>query len=414
MRCSRWLESGLVTGVRDKKIAVRSEVVMLAFVGGKVITITKGTIEEGTVLVKDGKITAVGAELDIPAGAEEVDCRGKVVMPGLIDAHAHVGIFEEGINFEGDDGNEMTDPITPHLRTIDAINPEDQGFRDALEGGVTTVFIPPGSANVIGGTGVVVKVKGNTIDDMVVRQDAGLKIAFGENPKRVYHNKNRMPSTRMATAALLREAIVKAINYAKKTEKAIQDGEYPERDLKWETVLRVIRKEMPLRAHAHRADDIITAIRIAKEYNLPLCIEHCTEGHKIREKLKEQNIPVVIGPGLSNRSKVELRDLTFKTPALLHEAGVKFALMTDHPVVPIKYLAICAGLAVKEGLEEEEALKAITINAAEILGLGDRIGSLEPGKDADIIVLSGHPLELRTVVEKVFIEGTPVYIGSKE
>ena len=383
---------------------------MLAIKGGLVLTMAGKIYQQGIVLIDGQKIIQVSDNINIPHGAEIIDASGKIVMPGLIDAHSHVGIFEEIYQTEGDDGNEIYDPVTPHLRAIDAINPEDLAFSDALQGGVTAVFTGPGSANVIGGESLVIKTHGQIIDDMVVRRPAGIKVAFGENPKRVYGKQQKLPSTRMSTAALLREALVRAVDYSKKIESAGQDpAKAPDRDLKLEALVRVLQKKEPLRAHAHRADDIMTAIRIADEFNVDIIIEHCTEGHKIAGELAKRNIPAVLGPAFTNRAKVELKEKSFRTPGILAKAGVKIAIMTDHPVVPIQYLSLCAAMSVKEGLSEEEGLKAITINAAEILGLGDRMGSLEAGKDADVIILDGPLFDLKTRVEQVFINGQLVY-----
>jgi len=381
---------------------------MLAITNGRVITMAGEELDKGTVLVKDGKIAAVGRDTEIPEGTEIIDAAGKVVMPGFIDAHSHVGIMEE-IFHEGDDGNETSDPVTPHLRVIDGINPEDLGFRDAVLGGVTSVVAAPGSANVIGGEMVAIKTYGKIVDEMVIRAPAGLKVAFGENPKRVYGKQKKAPVTRMATAGLLREALVKAQNYARKLEKGQKDPDrLPERDLQLEVLVKVLKKEIPLRAHAHRADDIVTAIRIAEEFGLDIVIEHCTEGYKIASFLAERKIPAVVGPTVTNRSKVELKDRSVMTPGLLNKAGVRLALMTDHPVIPINYLSLLAALAVKEGMDAQAALEAITIEAARICGIDSRVGSLEVGKDADIIILDGHPLEFETRVEKVLINGVPV------
>ena len=360
----------------------------------------------GSILVEGTKIKALGEELEIPEGTVLIDAKGGLVLPGFIDAHCHVGIGEEIYRLEGDDINEMTEPVTPELRAIDGINPEDEGFRDARLGGITTVFTGPGSGNVIGGTGVVVKTTGKVIDKMIVREPAGLKIAFGENPKTVYGEQKKMPMTRMGTAGLLRQALVDAQTYQEKLELGKADREkLPERDLGLETLGRVLRKEIPLRAHAHRTDDIMTAVRIAREFNVDLVIEHCTEGHKIAAELAEYGYPAVVGPSLINRAKVELKDKTFKTPGVLAQAGVKVALMTDHSVTPIEQLPLCAAMAVKEGMDEEEALKAISINPAEILGVADRVGSLEVGKDADIVIWSEHPFNLLARPICVMING---------
>lgn len=335
-----------------------------------------------------------------------INALGKWVLPGFIDAHCHVGIGEEIYRYEGDDINEMTDPITPELRAIDGVNPEDEGFRDARLGGVTSVFTCPGSANVIGGTGVVVKTAGRVVEEMILREPAGLKVAFGENPKGVYGEQKKMPMTRMGTAALLRQTLVDAQNYREKLEQGKKDPDkQPERDLGMETVNLVLEKKIPLRAHAHRADDIMTAIRIAGEFEVNLVLDHCTEGHKIADILAGYGYPAVVGPSLVNRAKVELKEKTFKTPGVLAEAGVKVAIMTDHSVTPIEHLPLCAALAVRNGMKEEDALKSITIWAAEILGVSDRVGSLETGKDADIVIWSDRPLSLKASPETVIING---------
>ncbi|GAB6171098.1 amidohydrolase [Paradesulfitobacterium aromaticivorans] len=359
----------------------------------------------GSILIEGKIIKALGENLPVPPDAEVIEAEGRPVLPGFIDAHCHVGIGEE-IYHEGDDINEMTEPVTPELRAIDGINPEDEGFRDARLGGVTTVFTGPGSANVIGGTGVVMKTAGKIMDKMIVREPAGLKVAFGENPKVVYGEQKKMPMTRMGTAALLRQALVDAQTYQEKLEQGDSDPDKkPERDLGLENLVRVLKREIPLRAHAHRADDIMTAIRIAREFKVDLVLDHCTEGHKIAEELAEYGYPAVVGPSLINRAKVELKDKTFRTPGALARAGVKVALMTDHSVTPIEQLPLCAGLAVKEGMEEEDALQAITIKAAEILGVAERVGSLEVGKDADIVVWSDAPLLLKAKPLYVIING---------
>ncbi|OLN32520.1 hypothetical protein DSOL_1558 [Desulfosporosinus metallidurans] len=362
----------------------------------------------GGVLIEGTKITALGETLDIdvPADALVIDAVGCLVLPGFIDAHCHVGIGEEIYRWEGEDFNEMTDPVTPDMRAIDGINPEDEGFRDARLGGVTAVFTGPGSANVIGGTGVVMKTAGKIVDKMIVRDPAGLKVAFGENPKSVYGEQKKMPMTRMGTAALLRQALVDAQVYRDKLEEGKTDPDkIPERDLGLETLVRVINHEIPLRAHAHRADDIMTAIRIAQEFEVDLVIEHCTEGHKIAEELAELGYPAVVGPLLTNRAKIELKDKSFKTPGILAKAGVKVAIMTDHSVTPIEQLPLCAALACKAGMDMEDALKAITINPAEILGVSERIGSLEVGKDADIVIWSEHPFVITARPLYVIIDG---------
>ncbi|MGE5599575.1 MAG: amidohydrolase [Bacteroidota bacterium] len=372
----------------------------------RIKTITGPEIKRGVVLLEGGKIKAVAENLSIPSEAEVIAGRGWLLTPGIIDAHCHLGIGEEGIGFEGEDYNEMTDPVTPHLRVIDGINPEEMGMLDAARNGITAVCLAPGSANVIGGQVAVVKTYGTVVDQMVMRFPAGLKVAFGENPKRIYHNQKKMPMTRMGTAALLREGLVKAENYQRKRAQAELDPEkYEERDLRWEALVPVLRREIPLRAHAHRADDILTAIRIAEEFGVEIVIEHCTEGHKIAEILAEKGIPAVVGPSLSTRVKYELREKTFATAGILARAGVRVALMTDAPVIPIEHLPIAAGLAVRAGLPEEEAWRALTINPAAILKVDDRLGSIAPGKDADLVLWDGDPFDTRTWPRIVWIDG---------
>lgn len=383
---------------------------MILIKNGKIYTMAGKIYEKGCILVDRGRIAAVGEDIEAPEGAEVIDAEGRLVMPGIIDAHCHLGMWEDAIGFEGADGNESVDPVTPHLRAIDSINPMDRTFEEAREGGITTVCTGPGSANVIGGTFTIIKTYGNRVDDMIVKEPAAMKIAFGENPKRVYSERKTSPVTRMATAAILREQLFKAKAYNEKLEKAKQDPDKkPDFDIKLEALARVIRKEIPLKAHAHRADDIFTALRIAKEFDVDITLDHCTEGHLIADELAKEGKYVINGPHLTERSKYELKNKTFKTPAVLWKAGIKFSITTDHPVIPIQYLPVCAGLAARDGLDEMEALKAITINAAEILGLKDRLGSLETGKDADIVIFDGHPFELNCKTYAVLIDGKVVY-----
>lgn len=365
----------------------------------------------GDVAIENGKIAAVGPNLSAD-GAEVWDIAGCYITPGFIDAHCHVGMWEDGMGFEGDDGNEMSEPVTPQLRAIDGLNPFDPCFREAREVGVTTVVTGPGSANVIGGEFVALKTSDGCIEDRVVLEPAAMKAAMGENPKRVYHDNEVMPYTRMAIAALLRQTLVDAEEYGKKLEDEDED-KMPERELGKEALLRVLRREELLKIHAHRADDILTALRIAREFDLKISIEHCTEGHLIADLLKKQvcetGAHVILGPLLTDRSKIELKNQSIKAPAVLHEAGIEFAIMTDHPCVPIQYLPVCAALAVREGLPEEAALRAITLNAAKAVGLEARLGSIEPGKDADLAVFDGHPFEFRTHCVAALIDGKPVY-----
>jgi imidazolonepropionase-like amidohydrolase len=385
---------------------------VIAIVGGLIYSMAEEPMEDGVILIEKGKIIDIGKDIEVPAHCRKIDAAGKFVFPGFIDAHSHVGIFEEGIGEIGEDGNEWTDPVTPHLRALDAVNPADKAFDDAVKGGVTCVFTGPGSANVIGGQPIALKTFGKVIDQMVIKAPAGLKVAFGENPKRVYGEQKKTPSTRMGTAALLRENFIKAQYYKAKRQHGINDPDNAvERDLKLEILCDVLDKKIPLRAHAHRADDILTALRIAREFDVNIVIEHCTEGHLIADELAEAKIPAVVGPSLVSRSKYELKDVSFATPGMLAKKGVKVALITDHPVIPVQYLPVCAALAVKEGMEEMDALAAITINAAEIIGISDRIGSLEKGKDADVVIWDGFPLDIKSKPVQVMIDGRVVYSG---
>jgi imidazolonepropionase-like amidohydrolase len=387
---------------------------MLAIKGGKIYTITKGLIEKGTILIDEGRIVDFGADVAVPNGAEVIDAEGKIVMPGLVEAHCHIGIWEEKIGWAGSDGNEATDPATPQVRAIDGIkaNADEGGLEAALKTGVTTAQILPGSANVIGGTGVIVKTaKKPVVDEMIIRNPSGMKVAFGENPRRVYGvDQKKMPSTRMGVAGVLREWLQKAKSYMEKKELFKDEPEkMPEKDLKLEALIPVLKREIPLRAHAHRADDVATAIRIAEEFGLEMSWEHATEGHRIAEFVARKGIPAVWGPSLMERPKWEMRELSFDTPKTFHDAGVKFAIQTDAVGSSIAFLPLCAGMAVKHGLPYDEALKSITIIPAEILGVADRVGSIEVGKDADLRILDGDPLELRTKVETVIIDGKVEY-----
>lgn len=355
--------------------------------------------------IQDGVITAIGHDLK---GDDVMDATGKVVFPGFIDAHCHIGMFESGIGFEGDDGNEITDPVTPQLRAIDGINPMDENFEHAYQGGVTAVATGPGSANVLGGTFVAMKTYGHRIDDMIIKNPVAMKCAFGENVKRCYQEKSIM--TRMANAAKLRETLAKAKEYAMKKAAAEADpSKMPAYDMKMEALLPVIRKEIPLKAHAHRADDIFTSIRIAKEFDVRLTMEHCTEGHLIVEDLVKEGLPANCGPSLSDKSKFELKNLTFETPGILSKHGIRVSIITDSPVIPLEYLPMCAALAVKHGMDEYEAYKAITINPAKTLGIDERVGSLAIGKDADIVIWDGMPFELQSKVDTTIVNGTVVY-----
>jgi imidazolonepropionase-like amidohydrolase len=385
-----------------------------AIVGGRVIPVVSEPIDGGTILLDAGKIVTIGGpDLPVPAGAEVVNATGKWVLPGFIDAHAHVGLHEEAEGWAGRDVNEMTKPVTAYVRALDAINPADQGFRDAIGGGVLAVNINPGSGNPIGGQTAAVKCWGRVVDQMVLREPAGLKSALGENPKRIYGEKNETPSTRLGTAAVIREAFVQARNYLAKLE-AAENASPPERkpvdrDLGLEALSRVLRREIPWRQHCHRADDIATAMRLAREFGYRLVIDHGTEAHLLADLIAEQSIPVVIGPLFTSRSKVELRNRSLANPGKLAAAGVTIAITTDHPVVPIHFLIHQVSLAVKEGLGRETALRAVTINPARILGIDDRLGSLEAGKDADLVIWSGDPLDVTSRAERAYQDGREIY-----
>ncbi len=396
---------------------------MIAIINGKVLTITKGTYEKGTVLIDKGKIKEVGPadKVKVPKGAEVVDAAGKWVLPGLIDAHSHLSLFGEPSVWATMDGNEVTSPNTAQLRGIDALNPDDVAIRDVVAAGVTSVYTGPGSANIIGGSGMVIKLRGRVAEEMMIPGTEGMKMALGENPKRVYgEGKKQAPATRMGNAAVLRDALVAAQNYqekiarAEEEAKATKPGEaakppkLPDRDLKLEALGRVLRREMKARIHCHRADDIMTAVRVAEEFKLDYVIEHCTEGYKIADILAKKKVRATVGPLLMSRGKMELEDVTLKNPGVLAKAGVKVAIQCDTSS-NTKWLPLHAGLAVREGMPEAEAFRAITINPAEILGVADRMGSLEAGKDADVAIFSGHPFNTYTKCEKVFIDGEKVY-----
>jgi len=398
---------------------INMEAQMLLIKNAKILTMADVSYDNGYILVDEGKIKKIGeniGEIDKDILKDPclniINAEGKYVLPGFIDAHCHIGLWEDAVGFEGEDGNEMTDPVTPQLRAIDGIYHADRAFREARENGVTTVVTGPGSANVIGGQFAALKTWGRRIEEMIVKEPVAMKVAFGENPKTVYNEKRQMPMTRMATAALLRENLMKAKEYKQLWDEYNSDKEEndkPEYDIKMESLVKVINKEIPIKAHAHRADDILTAIRIAREFDVDITIEHCTEGHLIKDILIEEGVPVVVGPLITDRSKIELRNQNIKNPGELANAGILVAIMTDHPCVPIQYLSLCAAVAVREGMKEEDALKAITINAARITGIDNRVGSLEEGKDADIILLDGHPLELKSRVITTIINGKVVY-----
>jgi imidazolonepropionase-like amidohydrolase len=382
----------------------------IAITGGYVVPIEGAPVEGGTVLLAEGKIAAVeAAGVAVPDGYEVVDATGKWVLPGFIDAHVHLGVHEEAEGWAGNDTNELTGPVTAQVRALDAINPADLGFRDAIIGGVLNVNVNPGSGNPIGGQTVALRCWGRTVDEMVLREPAGLKSALGENPKRVYGERKEIPSTRLGIAAIIRKAFVDALNYEKKLQDNSSERPVVARDLKLEALLRVLHGEIPWRQHCHRADDIATAMRIAREFGYRLVIDHGTEANLIADQIAAAGIPVVIGPLLTSRSKVELRNRSMANPGLLAAAGVEISITTDHPVVPIHFLIHQATLAVKEGLDRETALRSVTINPARVIGCDDRLGSLEAGKAADVVIWSGDPLDVMSRAEIAFQDGVQIY-----
>ena len=379
----------------------------MVIINGKILSMEGENIENGFVRIKGNKIAELGdmSEYENKKEDEVLDVHGAWILPGLIESHAHIGITEEKWGTIGDDCNEETLPVTPTLRAIDAINPMDPAFHDAIGAGITSVMVGPGSANVVGGQFAFIKTQGRCIDNMIVKSPAAMKVAFGENPKTNYGNKDQLPSTRMGIAALLRKTLYEAVQY--KTDK--ESGKLTQTDFEMEPWIPVLNREIPLKAHAHRADDILTAIRIAEEFQVDITIDHGTESHLIADEVKASGFPVIVGPDLTARSKIEVKNMDFKTNKILHDAGVLFSITTDHPVSLIQYLPLCAGLAVKHGLPVEEGLKAITINAARICRVDDRVGSLKKGKDADIAIFSGNPLEVFTETLYTIIDGQIIY-----
>ncbi|WP_116203387.1 amidohydrolase [Amycolatopsis circi] len=382
-----------------------------AIVGGYVVPVGAAPIEGGTVLIEDGRITHVGTEADveIPEDAELVDASGSWVLPGFVDAHAHLGVHEEGEGWSGNDTNEMTDPNGARFRAVDGIDPYEPGFDDALSGGVTSVVIKPGSGNPIGGQTIGVKTWGRSILDMTFAEHVSVKSALGENPKRVYGDRKVTPSTRLGVAAILREAFTKARNYQAKRDHTLAEGKPFETDLTNETLAKVLDGELYWDQHVHRADDMVTAIRLADEFGYKLVINHGTEGHLIADLLAERDVPVILGPLFTTKSKVELRNRSLRSAGILARAGVRISITTDHPVVPINFLVYQAALAVKDGLDPETALKALTLHPAQMLGLDDRIGTLTPGLDADVVLWSGDPLDVMNRAMRVFVRGQEVY-----
>ncbi len=395
----------------------------MEIINGLIHTMGKqGVIKHGAIQVQNGKIVWVGTmgewqerrraetknrELD---GSDQVlDAGGGWVLPGIIEAHCHMGITEEKKGMEGDDCNETVDPVTPWLRAIDAINSMDAAFDDAVRAGITAAMIGPGSSNVVGGQFALVKTRGRRIDHIIVKAPAAMKVAFGENPKVNYSGQGKSPSTRMAIAGMLRRELFEAKKYWEQKQKAQEKGEDFQEDFTRECWIPVLRREIPLKAHVHRVDDIFTAIRIAREFGLNMTLDHCSEGHLIAEELAAEGYPAIVGPDLTSRNKIEVQNVAFKTAGVLARAGALVAITTDHPVSQIQTLPLCAGMAVKSGLPMEEGLRAITVNAARICGVSDRMGTLEPGKDADIAIFSGNPMEVFTRTLYTIIDGRVVY-----
>ena len=360
--------------------------------------------------MKDGKILKISDSILNDQGVKEYDASGQYVMPGMIDAHSHIGLFNEAMRWEGEDGNEGSDPVTADMNAMDAINPFDESFEEALRGGVTTACTGPGSANVIGGSFATISLFGKIVDQMVIQYPAAMKCAFGENPKGWYgQSDNKAPMTRMGVGALLRESLIKAKNYKNKKEEAASKEEVFEIDPKLEALLPVLNKEIPLKAHAHRADDICTAIRIAKEFDVLLTLEHCTEGHMIADYIADNKLCAMVGPTFGSRTKIELKNISFDTARILTEKGIKVSIITDHPVIPQGSLNMCAALAMKAGLPEQEALKAVTINPAQVLGIDHLKGELRENLDADVVIWDKHPLDLQAKTERVYILGQEVF-----
>jgi imidazolonepropionase-like amidohydrolase len=388
---------------------------LLAVKGGTIVPVSSDPIPDGVMLIDNGKIQVVGvtAEVRVPGDAKVIKAAGKYVLPGLVDAHAHVGLWSEHYGQANADGNEGSGPITPEVRAIDAVWPEHTSFADARSGGVTTLQTTPGSGNAIGGEMLVVKTDtvGKTVEDIVLRCPSGMKAALGENVKRYYgQTLKKAPMTRMGAAALIRQAFYKARDYQRKLEAGQDDSsKLPDTDLGLDQLLRVLRREMPLRIHAHRADDIVTAVRLAEEFDLDYSIEHCTDGAAVADFLGRRGARVNMGPTFGYRSKIETRALHFRNAGILAAAGCKVSIMTDHPFVSIDYLMMCAAMSCAQGMPEAEALRAVTLTPAETLGVAERVGSFDAGKDADFAIWSGHPFKIRSRPEQVYVEGRLIH-----
>lgn len=374
---------------------------MILLKNGKVLTMTGVNYDAGDVLVADGKIRAVGAGLCAPEGAQVIDCTGRTVMPGMIDAHCHIGLSEDGTMYEGEDSNEAVNPVTPHVRAIDGINPADVAIREARLGGVTTVCVGPGNSNVFGGVMSVFKTRGSRIDDMLMKETFAVKAALGEGPKETYAPKKVMPMTRMGIAGLMREHLVKARTYLDKKA----SGRLDKIDLRYEALGRVLEREIPLVVHANRMDDIYTALRIKREFAIDLVLTQASDAYLMADAIREAGVPVVLASVLTGRLSVEMARMSHRAPVVLEQAGVTYCISTDAPPVPIQFLPTSAASAVREGLDPEAALRAVTITPARVLGIDERVGSLEPGKDADIVVYGGSPFNLMSRIELVMMDG---------
>lgn len=374
---------------------------MILLKNGKVLTMTGVNYDAGDVLVAYGKIRAVGAGLCAPEGAQVIDCTGRTVMPGMIDAHCHIGLSEDGTMYEGEDSNEAVNPVTPHVRAIDGINPADVAIREARLGGVTTVCVGPGSSNVFGGVMSVFKTRGSRIDDMLMKETFAVKAALGEGPKETYAPKKVMPMTRMGIAGLMREHLVRARTYLDKKA----SGRLDKIDLRYEALGRVLEREIPLVVHANRMDDIYTALRIKREFAIDLVLTQASDAYLMADAIREAGVPVVLASVLTGRLSVEMARMSHRAPVVLEQAGVTYCISTDAPPVPIQFLPTSAASAVREGLDPEAALRAVTITPARVLGIDERVGSLEPGKDADIVVYGGSPFNLMNRIELVMMDG---------
>lgn len=391
----------------------------MTIINAKIETMEGRVIESGFARIADGKFAEIGEmSAYAPDGGEVIDAHGLTMYPGFIDAHCHIGMWEDSLCFEGEDGNEDTDPSTPQLRAIDSINPLDRCYTDAVQAGVTSVCTGVGSANPVGGSFLVMKTHGSKrVDKLVVQSPCAIKFALGENPKNTYNDRDETPVTRMAVAAIIREQLTKARRYRDDLEeyerlKGTDDEvSLPDYDAKCEALLPLFDKEHPLKAHfhVHRADDIFTAIRLAKEFSLDYVLIHCTDGAVIADELAEDSPAVIVGPLFGDRGKPELHNHEITTPAVLHKNGIRFAICTDHPETPIQYLPLTAALAVRGGLDRETALRAITITAAEIIGVDGRLGSIAAGKDADFSLFGGDPLDLRVTPKLVFVNGKEAF-----